>query len=429
ISNPSIYVRSQTNGQWNGWQAFGTIGPTGPTGATGTPGIDGVTGPTGATGTPGIDGVTGPTGATGTPGTDGVTGPTGAPGTPGTDGVTGPTGATGTDGVTGPTGISPVPLIYVASGSTNSVNVIDGRTNQIMATINLGPNTQPWSGEVDTINNKVYIGNSGTSGSVSVIDGTTNQIIETIHLTSPGNPNIRGLALTNNNLLYVGASTDKLVHVYDVSNSPSTFVKTIAVGSVTKMDFNPVTNRLYVANGDTSGSVTVIDTNAGGSILHTISVGSRSQSLRVDPQNKRVYVGNYGTNNPGLVSVIDTGVNPGIIIGTISVGNGPVDIALNPIAKKLYTSNWGGNTVSVVDLSGFPTTVSVTSISSGGNPDGISLNPFLTLYQNAFTSHLIYSPAAAGNQVLVIDHLTDTIVGTISVINPLWSGINPFGQG
>ncbi|RVU63343.1 hypothetical protein BM74_15640, partial [Bacillus thuringiensis] len=47
ISNPSIYVRSQTNNTWNSWQVFGTTGPTGPTGSTG---FTGPTGPTGSTG-------------------------------------------------------------------------------------------------------------------------------------------------------------------------------------------------------------------------------------------------------------------------------------------------------------------------------------------------------------------------------------------
>ncbi|MED3079802.1 hypothetical protein [Bacillus wiedmannii] len=50
ISNPSIYVRSQTGGVWNPWQAFGITGPTGTTGPTGETGPTGTTGPTGETG-------------------------------------------------------------------------------------------------------------------------------------------------------------------------------------------------------------------------------------------------------------------------------------------------------------------------------------------------------------------------------------------
>ncbi|MBG0970641.1 hypothetical protein F3I02_17245 [Bacillus sp. SRB3LM] len=124
-------------------------------------------------------------------------------------------------------------------------------------------------------------------------------------------------------------------------------------------------------------------------------------------------------------------VEPNVLTATISLGNnsnGPVDLALNPIVQKLYTSNWTSGNVSVVDIASSPSTL-ITNIQSGSLPDGVSLNPFPIMYQYAFPASLIYSPSSGGNLVYVIDQLTDKIVGTISVVNPRWSGVNPFGTG
>ncbi|WP_157213491.1 hypothetical protein [Paenibacillus senegalensis] len=51
------------------------------------------------------------------------------------------------------------------------------------------------------------------------------------------------------------------------------------------------------------------------------------------------------------------------------------------------------------------------------------------MYQNSFAANLIYAPSVSTNQVYVIDHMTNSIVGTIPFPGPIWSGVDPFGQG
>jgi YVTN family beta-propeller protein len=63
-------------------------------------------------------------------------------------------------------------------GSDN-VTVIDGATNQVIATIQVGDG--PWALVWNSTNNKVYCANWG-SDNVSVIDGATNQVIATIQV-------------------------------------------------------------------------------------------------------------------------------------------------------------------------------------------------------------------------------------------------------
>src|SRR5579884_2701294 len=67
--------------------------------------------------------------------------------------------------------------VYVANPNSGSVSVINGATNNVIASITVG--SVPYGVAFDPSNGYVYVTNSN-SGSVSVINGATNNVIASI---------------------------------------------------------------------------------------------------------------------------------------------------------------------------------------------------------------------------------------------------------
>jgi YVTN family beta-propeller protein len=70
--------------------------------------------------------------------------------------------------------------VYVANARDNTVSVIDGATNLLTATIQVGPH--PIGLDVDPFTNRIYVANEGqgANNTVSVIDGWTNSVVGTV---------------------------------------------------------------------------------------------------------------------------------------------------------------------------------------------------------------------------------------------------------
>src|SRR5438132_14037951 len=83
-----------------------------------------------------------------------------------------------------PNGVAVNPLtnrIYVANSDDNTVSVIDGSTNTVIATILVG--SHPVGVGVNPLTDRVFVADNGLGigpGTVSVIDATTNSVIATI---------------------------------------------------------------------------------------------------------------------------------------------------------------------------------------------------------------------------------------------------------
>src|SRR5215204_1280924 len=67
--------------------------------------------------------------------------------------------------------------VYVANGLGDSVSVIDGATERVVATIGVGD--QPAGVAVNAATQRIYVANL-SSDSISVIDGETNTVTATI---------------------------------------------------------------------------------------------------------------------------------------------------------------------------------------------------------------------------------------------------------
>jgi len=167
--------------------------------------------------------------------------------------------------------------IYVGGEYGDGVIVIDGATNQVIATIPVGdgPCALIWN----STNNKVYCANID-SDNVTVIDGATNQVITTI----------------------------------PVGDAPRALV------------WNSTNNKVYCANIG-SDNVTVID-GATNQVITTIPVGDGPRAFAWNSIQNRTYVANWGSSS---ISVIRDEI-PGIEENRspLSVDRSPLEIYPNP---------------------------------------------------------------------------------------------------
>jgi len=118
---------------------------------------------------------------------------------------------------------------------------------------------------------------------------------------------------------------------------------------------NPVTNKIYVAAGDSwtqEGTVTVIEgaTNS----TTTLTAGIRPHAVAINPVTNKIYVANagcagpFGCGNSGSITVIDGATNSMTTLHDPNA-NGPDDIAVNSVTNKVYVANlWTGN-ITVID--------------------------------------------------------------------------------
>jgi YVTN family beta-propeller protein len=246
------------------------------------------------------------------------------------------------------------PYTYVANTGSNTVSVIDGKTDRVVATIPVG--SQPHGIIVSNTLGKVYVTNSG-SNSVSVIDGKTNEVVASIP---------------------VGSNPEGLCQMFQNGTSAGTAA---------------ITTTIYVIN-TASNSISAIDGKTN-KVVATIPVGSQPHGIIVSNTLGKVYVTNSGSNS---VSVIDGKTNK--VVAKIPVGSNPHRLAL--FMSTVYVTNSGSNSVSVIDGK---TDRVVATIPVDPLPRGIAVD----------SSSFAYTTNKVASSVSVIDGKTDRVVATIPV--------------
>jgi len=270
--------------------------------------------------------------------------------------------------------------IYVANWQGDSISVISGADNSVVATIPLAGGSKPIAVAANPITDLIYAADYG-SNRVSVIDGTNNSVTATI--TVGGTP--AGIAVNpSTNRIYVANNLDGTVSV--INGATNSIVDTIDVGGIGSgpncIAVNPTTNRIYVTKWGAS-NVSVID-GAANTLVTSVSMGANLWGVAVNPNTNRVYVASSGTNQ---VLVMDGGSNT--VIGTISVGSNPVNLAVDSTANRVFVPDDNGNSVTVIDGSN----VAFATLSVGNGPTAAAANP---------STERIYVSNGGDNTVTVI---------------------------
>jgi YVTN family beta-propeller protein len=268
----------------------------------------------------------------------------------------------------------------VSNSISNTVSVIDGNSNTVIATVPLS--ASPSGVDVDPTTNMIYVA-TPLVGGVVVIDGSTNTVITTI--TGVGAIFVAVDAVTN--LIYVPNFLSNTVSVID--GASNTIVATVPVGNNPHgAVVNSAANLIYVTN-NSSGTVSVIDGSTN-TVTNTFALPpfSTPNALALDTKSNRLYVtdgedrvvfvmnastgkmvllrgGNLAFTQPIYAAVLQPGKtvlisDDGIDnclwpisetnnkVGTALKGfNGPVGIAVNQVTHKVYVANNVNNTVTV----------------------------------------------------------------------------------
>ena len=238
-----------------------------------------------------------------------------------------------------PAGIAVNPstnLVYVASIADRSafagVSVIDGRTgspteNAVIAQVPLGPQSPP-SGAgpsvvaVNPATNGVYVA-SNRPDTVFVIDGFDNSLVATI----PGTFAAIAANPTSNRVYIADPSANK---VTVLNGTTSDVIANVGVGSTPiAIDVNPLTNRIYVANAS-DRTVSIIK-GTSNSVIATVPLAATSGivgaagGLGVNPATQRVYVSHQQANVVSVVEDIVPGA-PKVPIPDIDEDGVPDDV-------------------------------------------------------------------------------------------------------
>ncbi len=255
--------------------------------------------------------------------------------------------------------------IYVVNSASDTVSVIDGSTQSVVATIAAG--RMPYAIGIDPGLRRVLVMNTYSSY-VTEIDEATNRATQLplgskdavavdsrLHLAwllgyedsaltvldeasrttrrSPAAMHLWGLAVDEERgVLYATeAQSRALLAVQEKTGAAAT----IPVGDTPcAAAVDARTGLVYVLNY-ADDSVSVVQSSAG-KTLATIRVGSRPEAIEIDEERDRIYVANTHSNS---VSIIDGHART--VIATVPAGRNPYAISIDSGLNAVYVANFG----------------------------------------------------------------------------------------
>lgn len=303
----------------------------------------------------------------------------------------------------------------IVSGTTyySNVTVVNGTTNGVESTIPLSPQSGPQGVKFDGTNGDIYVANPGND-SVAVIGGRSNTIIAYIPVGA--NPfSLAVVAATGEiyvaNKGYIEFSQAGNVTAIDPSsNKPTAWIS--AGSSPQGIAFDAATGNLYVANYGSwvccsfapYGNVTVVNGTTNRAVAW-VRLESTPAEIAVDGASGEVFV-----TNPYSYDVAALDSASSRIVSWIPAGWYPGGIVFDPLNGNMYVANFDSGNISEIDGS----TNRVTgSFSAGFQPAAIAFD--------SFNSYLYVVNSEWNGRVTVIDTATNSVVQSVSV------GIYPVG--
>lgn len=177
---------------------------------------------------------------------------------------------------------------------------------------------------------RYYVSNP-TTGTLSVIDGFTNNIVATYTLGLGA----KEVVLTKDGTVYVASADNDVISVICLNGT----IKTMSIANDGMIDVDSIGGKLYVSNGNT---INIYDAASGiliGSIPGFISINDikitpdRSKLLVLD--NNQVKI--YNTSSLNLLKTLTVGTNP--IYALVTEDN-----------KRAFIANQGDSSITVIDL-------------------------------------------------------------------------------
>jgi YVTN family beta-propeller protein len=220
---------------------------------------------------------------------------------------------------------------------TCGVSVLDGATDKVIATIPINAaNGIGLQGiAVNPVTNRIYVSDASNLV-IDVIDGNSNTIIASISL---GGQQTLGLAFDyGTNELLAAINGNQIAIIAGWNNS----VHRVKLGTYNaNAAVNPLTSRAYFTNETFAPSTLgVVDVRTG-QVLANIPVGNNPFAVCVDLYSNLVFVTDKGDQT---VAVVDGKTNTKV--ASVSVSGNFIDV--NPVTRLVYTSDLSSDVVHVI---------------------------------------------------------------------------------
>ncbi len=319
--------------------------------------------------------------------------------------------------------------IYVTNERSGDLTVIDGATNDVIATIPVGKRPRGIHASPD--GKTIYVAVSGSP------------------ISGPPDPSAKGKPASTKNQADDDdvAAADKAadgIAVVDVAGKK--FIRKLDAGSdPEEFDLSKNGSQIYNSNEDTK-SATVINI-AARKIEHVIPVGQEPEGVTTTPDGKFFYVtcealgdvyvidtasyniaGHFNvlgrprsvafmtdgkialvpSESVGQLNIVDTATYQVVKTVDSPVGSRPMRVRVAPDGNKIYVSNGRGGTISVFDGHGYAL---LDTIKVGTRPWGIAISP---------DGKRLYSANGPSNDVSVVDLTTDKEIARVTAGSSPW---------
>lgn len=312
-------------------------------------------------------------------------------------------------------------LVYVTNENSNDISVIDGATNQLVATTPIGMRPRGIRATAD--GKTLYVALSGSPAAppgvdesklpppdrskdgIGVFDTAARKLVRTIK--GPSDPEQLGVG--PNGKIYVASEDSGQAVILNAADGAT--LKTIKVGDEPEGVSVTPDGRFVYMTSEEDAQVAVIDTQTD-TVVKFLKVGERPRDTAFSPDGSRGYItGEFGsevtlvnarthqvqktvkipgedilpmgavvspdgsrvyvtTGRGGLLVALDGATLA--VVAQVKVGRRPWGLAMSPDGRFIYTANGPSNDVSVVDTASMTV---VTTVKVGERPWGVAIGP------------------------------------------------------
>jgi YVTN family beta-propeller protein len=266
------------------------------------------------------------------------------------------------------------------------------RADSVLTTINVGGSS--FGIAANPITNKIYVGVNQT---VVVIDGKTQEVTATVD--TGGGVGFLGVNILTDRI-YASSCNSSACNIAAIDGRTNTVIANIPIFGenligVQGLAVNPVTNRIYASAADNQQLIAIDGkTNT---VIAQVFVPSQPGGISVNPKTDRIYVA--GSGFPGLIMVFDGATNTQV--ASIPEDFGVNNTAVNFLRDTAYATD--SDKVIVVDGA---TNQEVARVPAGPFATFIDVNPL---------NSKVYVVNAGNGSVSIIDGKTNQIAQTLPI--------------
>lgn len=214
---------------------------------------------------------------------------------------------------------------FISNGKDNSITVVNLKTFELIEKVKID-GVNPDAILYDKFSEKVFVYN-GKSNDATVLDAITNKIIKTIPFG--GKPEF---SVTNNKgLVYVNIEDKNEIKTINTTTLEVSNTWNIAPGDEPSgLAIDTETNRLFSVCGN---KLMVVVDALNGKIITTLPIGDGCDGVAFDPKKKLI----FSSNGEGSMTVVKE-ENSSVfkVLETVKTQKGARTIALNPTTSQLY---------------------------------------------------------------------------------------------